>query len=227
VSRVANGLVDESPPELVRPARLRSGHALIALRRFARAAPEAEPARCELCSAALDERHAHLFDPQSRQLSCACIACGLLFPAGSGAARAQRLHVEPRVVPLPDLQLSDQDWHMLDVPVRLVLLFPSAQHERLFASYPNPQGSVDARLPIAAWHALVRAHPQLNGLEPELDALVLDGRSEPGAGCRVSIDIAHALLGRLRAPASGAGRKHAGWQAFEQALLRLQRGEHG
>lgn len=206
-------------------AQLRAGNALTALRRFTRPAPAL--ARCELCSAALDERHAHLFEPASRNLACACIACALLFPDAGGAARAQRLRVEPRVVPLPELQLSELDWHALDVPVRLVLLYPSAHHDRLFASYPNAQGAVEARLPLAAWRALVHAHPQLNGFEPELDALLLDGRSERGARCRVSIDVAHALLGRLRAPGAGGGLDSARWQAFEQALARLQRGEHG
>jgi hypothetical protein len=210
-------------------AQLRSGHALMALRRFTR--PAAVPARCELCSAALDERHGHLFEPGARNLVCACIACALLFPDGAGAARAERLRVEPRVVPLPGLQLSEQDWHALDVPVRLVLLFPSAHHERLFATYPNPQGAVEARLPITAWQALVQAHPQqLNGFQPELDALLLDGRREHGersAHCRVSIDVAQGLLGRLRQAGTRPGRNGAGWQAFEHALARLQRGEHG
>lgn len=189
---------------------------LAALRRFAQAAPA--PARCELCATPLAERHAHLFEPEPRRLLCACIACGLLFPAGE---RSQRVRVETHVLPLRDLQLSDLDWAALDVPVRLVFLCPSTRHQQLFATYPSPQGAVEARLPLAAWHALLRNHPQLNEMPPEHDALVIDGRSEPGSCARVSIDVCHALIGHVRAHR----RSVAAWQALEQALLRLQRGE--
>ena len=190
--------------------------ALAALRRFTQPAPTL--ARCELCAGTLDSRHAHLFEPEPRRLLCACTACALLFPSAHGA---QRVRVETRVQPLRDLQLSDLDWTALDVPVRLVFLCPSARHQQLFATYPSPQGAVEARLPLAAWQALTRAHPQLNSVEPELDALVIDGRAEPSSSTRVSIDVCHALVGHLRAHR----RSVAAWRALEQALVRLQRGE--
>ena len=190
--------------------------ALASLRRFTQPAPAL--ARCELCAGALDPRHAHLFEPEPRRLLCACTACALLFPAGE---LSQRVRVEPRVQPLRELQLDDYDWAALDVPVRLVFLCPSARHQQLFATYPSPQGAVEARLPLAAWHALTRAHSQLNELAPELEALVVDGRSEPGSCTRVSIDVCHALIGHLRAHR----RSVAAWRALEQALLQLQRGE--
>lgn len=53
------------------------------LSRFARRPQGDEAMRCELCAAALGDRHAHVVDLQARRLCCACGACAVLFRGSS------------------------------------------------------------------------------------------------------------------------------------------------
>ena len=79
-----------------RRARRRNAlSALASLRRYVR--PRAAPVRerCELCDAELAPEHAHLLEPATRRLACACEACALLF---DGQVRAA---IPPRAPPRP------------------------------------------------------------------------------------------------------------------------------
>lgn len=192
--------------------------ALTALRRFARG--DRQPARCELCAAPLPDPHAHLFAIEARELICTCAACSVLFPATGQQARRR---VERRVVPLRDLQLNDEDWRALDVPVRLLFLCPSALHDCVYAVYPNAQGAVQAQLPLRAWHELLGAHPVLASVGYELEALVVDGREGRCACSCVSIDVCHGLVGLLRSSQRSAV---SAWPELERALSDLQRGAY-
>jgi Family of unknown function (DUF5947) len=175
-------------------------------------------AHCGLCGIPLSDSHAHLFELDSRALSCACTTCSRLFPGGS-RQRCQR--VETKVVPLPDLQLTARDWAALDVPERLLFLAPSAQHTCVYAIYPNPHGPVKARLPLRAWHQLVTAHGALASFAYEIEVLLIDGRGDRCACSRMSIDVCHRLVDPLRAPPCSSA---PAWERLEQALTELQRG---
>src|SRR3954468_15750422 len=79
--------------------------ALSSLRRFVR--PRAPRERCELCDAGLADEHAHLVEPTTRQLLCACDACAILF---SGQAGTKYRRVPRRSRFLPEFRLTDEAW---------------------------------------------------------------------------------------------------------------------
>ena len=58
-----------------------------ALRQFARKKSSEE--RCEMCSAAVFEGHAHLVEPVSHKLMCVCEPCALLFSSSSAEIQAR------------------------------------------------------------------------------------------------------------------------------------------
>jgi hypothetical protein len=124
-------------------------------------------------------------------------------------------------VPLRDLQLNEEDWRALDVPVRLLFLCPSALHDCVYAVYPNAQGAVQAQLPLRSWHELLTTHPVLASVAYELEALVVDGREGRCACSCVSIDVCHGLVGLLRSSQRSAVNA---WPELERALSDLQRG---
>src|SRR4051794_37593644 len=82
------------------------------LRQFVRARAPVE--RCELCSAELAPEHQHLIEPASRQLSCCCDACAILF---SGHADGHYRRVPRRIEFLADLRMTDAQWDSLLIPI--------------------------------------------------------------------------------------------------------------
>lgn len=223
-----------------------SGTTLSRLRRFARSteawpgapSPGAEPpwraraeaSRCELCSAAVAERHPHLWEPSLKQLRCACPACAVLFdgPAGAAGAPGER-GAERRLVRVPDRvrrvadagELAARLWQELEVPVDLAFVVLQAEGTGTVV-YPGAAGPVVA--PIAAERAawLASELPALRELTPEVEALLVDrrvvDRREPRDRVLVlPLDEAYRLAGVLRRGWRGL----SGGPELARELLRL------
>jgi hypothetical protein len=196
---------------------------LSAVRRFTRRGSGSESSaeqqeHCDLCGNPIAETHEHLYDPRVRELACACQACAVLFPNKSDV-RYRRL--EMSVVPLRGLAIGPAELQGVGIPVSLLCLCPSAEHNRVFAWYPSAAGVVEGDVSTTQLETLVAAFPELGGVEPDLEALVIDARQAPARCFRVSIDVCHKLIGLLRAH---PGR--SGFKAFERALLSLDEGLH-
>lgn len=189
-----------------------------ALKRFtlrdARSKPPPVVDQCELCAAPLRDSHDHLLDPQARKALCTCPACAMLFSDVSEAAQ-RYVRLQTHVAPLPDAALSEADLEALGVPVRLVVLCPSALHDALFMLYPSAAGVVEGHAPFAAWCALITRHIALEPVQVDRDAVVVDLRAGKRIVLHVSLDVAYELLGSLQSPE----RIHA----FDARLSELQR----
>jgi hypothetical protein len=171
------------------------------LGRFARpAAPTGAPGTaCELCSAALEERHPHVVDLAQRAVRCACPACAVLFRApASGQGRFRT--VPDRVVRDPTFAIQDAEWAALDIPVRLAFLFRSSAAGRWIAVYPGPAGATESALPLDAWARVAERSALVAAAEPDVEALLV--RGDPGGGplecLLVPIDRCYELAGRIR-----------------------------
>jgi hypothetical protein len=160
-----------------------------ALRRFTR---REEHDSCDLCNLPIDDGHDHLFEPESRRIACACRACALLFPDAGGRFRRLR----SRALPLR-ARLTDDDFRALGVPVRLFYLCPSRIHDTVFAVYPNTGGATEATLALSDWEALVREHPALSDIEPEVEGLLCDHLSGRSRCFRASVDVCRRFVGLL------------------------------
>ena len=101
--------------------------------------------RCDLCGIALPPDHAHLLEIESRQLVCACQACGdPVRPPG-------RVPLPPRRArcPLPPgFQITDTEWASLLIPIGLAFFVYRLRCGRMQAMYPGPAGPTESLLPL-------------------------------------------------------------------------------
>jgi hypothetical protein len=179
---------------------------LASLRRFAQ--PRAARERCELCSVELGPDHAHLVEPASRRLLCACDACSILFSARESVKYRR---VPRRVERLADFRLSDEQWAGLSLPVGLAFFLHSSAAGRPLAVYPSPAGPTEATLPAEDWEALAEDNPVLRALEPDVEALLVNRVGAAREHYRVGVDECYKLVGLLRAHWRGLSGGDAVW----------------
>src|SRR6202048_532963 len=179
----------------------RSAAPIGALRRFAqKREPESAPGEvehCELCSEVIPEDHRHLLDLSSRALICACQACSLLFSDEGGGGGKYRL-VPRRFLSLADFQMTDEQWDELMIPVNMAFIFRSSGSKHVMAFYPSPAGATESLLDLEGWEMLLHANPVLNGLEADVEALLINRVQNASEHYIVPIDACYQLVGLIR-----------------------------
>ena len=92
------------------------------------------------------------------------------------------------------------------IPVGMVFYVRNSQTGRIAAFYPSPAGATESGLALETWEDMVQAHPVLETLEPDVEALLIS-RSRDGAtqSWIVPVDACYELVGRIR--------RH--WQGFD------------
>jgi hypothetical protein len=195
-----------------------------AIRRFARVRAPVE--RCDLCGLELFPEHDHLIEPGRRQLACACPACALLF---TGRADARYKRIPRRVVLLEDFSLTDAEWEGLRLPISLAFVFDSTPQGRMVACYPSPAGATESLLELETWTDIRARCPALAGLEPDVEALLVNRTRTPGDYLIVPIDECFKLVGLIRTHWSGLSGGTIVWKeiaAFFAALHGRARPAH-
>lgn len=184
---------------------------ITSLRRVLNASPAADSTkRCEMCSEAVGETHAHVVDLDSRELICACRACSYLF-VSHGAAGGRYRAVPERYLRFTSFQLSENQWEALRIPVGMVFFFRNSRMERTVAFYPSPAGATESELAIDGFNDIVTNNPALGLVESDVEALLFtngsaelsggqrDRREESAVECfLVPIDVCYELVGHLR-----------------------------
>ena len=199
---------------------------LRALLPFARRAPQrssdlSDAARCELCGAAVAERHAHVVALERDELQCACTACAVLFRdarAGHGRYRT----VPERVVAARSFAPRDADWARLEIPVQLAFL---VRRDGWVAMYPSPAGTVEAPLSEPASAELASLVPLAAEVEARVEALFIH-RPRGGAGSRcylVPIDACYELVALVRRHWRGFDGGDEARAAIDSFIARLDR----
>jgi hypothetical protein len=186
------------------------------LRRFIR--PRSVQERCELCGAELGPEHPHLLDLKSRQFVCACDPCGVLF-SGKSSTRYRR--VSRRFLRLADFRLTDVQWESLGLPIGLAFFFHSKERRKVGAVYPSPAGATESQLPLGAWEELAEENPVLRGLEPDVEALLVNRVGPARDYYLVPIDECYKLVGLIRTHWSGLSGGPAVWEAIGQFFAGL------
>lgn len=179
--------------------------------------------RCELCSQPLAEAHAHLFDPQVRKVTCACDACSLLF-AGDGAKYRR---VPRRVRFVPGFRMDDAQWDALSIPINLAFFFRSTPADRVIAMYPSPAGPTESLLQLESWDAIVRDNPILQGMEPDVEALLVQRIARSHAAESIEyyvapIDECFKLVGLIRARWRGLSGGTEVWEDITRFFADLR-----
>lgn len=189
--------------------------AFATLQAFARPRPAVEC--CELCDTVLDAAHDHLLDRELR-LRCTCVPCGRLMEGAAGWAR-----VRHRVQRLLDFRLSDNGWQALGLPIGLVFFVWSSAAECAMARYPSAGGPVESSLALPAWDRLTAANPVLAGLQPDVEALLVNRIGRRREHYLVSIDECYRLVGLLRLHWRGFGGGGEVHDRIERFFVDLER----
>lgn len=155
--------------------------------------------QCELCSVAVGPQHPHVADLDERRLACSCQACAILFRE-PGARQGRYRTVPDRVLSDSGTHLVEEQWHRIEVPVRLAFFFFSSRADRWMALYPGPAGTTETELPTQAWNDVSHALPLVPELTPDVEALLAwTKRGATEAECfLVPITACYELTAKLR-----------------------------
>ncbi|HYV44312.1 MAG TPA: DUF5947 family protein [Myxococcaceae bacterium] len=193
---------------------------LQSLRAFAERRPAIE--RCDLCGAALPERHGHVFRSVRRELKCCCPACGLLFRVGEDAAWKA---VRPRVERL-EISIDDAAWDALQLPIQLAFFQRSGVDGEVRAFFPSAAGATESLLPAGAWERVEAAHPALEAMADDVEALLVNRTGGLREHYLVSIDECFALVGLIRARWRGFTGGAEAWEGIREFFDRLRGRSH-
>jgi hypothetical protein len=169
-------------------------------------APNGE--RCEICRAAVPAEHRHVVDISTRRVLCACQSCS----TADGRYRA----VPSRYVRLPQEALSAAQWDALAIPVGLAFVFFNSSLGRIVACYPGAAGAAESILPLDAWPAIADGNPWIDGMAPDVEALLVRRVGDDYQGFIVPIDACYELVGRIRRNWTGFRGGDAAQLAIEQ-----------
>jgi uncharacterized protein DUF5947 len=200
------------------------------LRRLATARPVAGEAAaaagaaeaCELCGATLDARHRHVVNLETRTLMCACRACVILLARPGAGGRRFRL-VPERRLRLDGFRLDDSAWEALRIPVDLAFFFRSTAAGRVVAAYPGALGVTESLLELDAWEEIEADNPVLAGLEPDVEALLVNRSRRRRQAFVVPIDDCYALAGIVRTRWRGLAGGGEVWKELDAFFGDLER----
>jgi len=196
--------IEEAAPEIdgieiegLGPARLSPRENGIASSAIAK--EEQREVRCELCGNAITDSHGHVAQIETRKLLCACRACCFLF-RGNGTARGKYKTVPQKCLYLAESVMTTSQWNELQIPAGMAFFFFNSALNRTVACYPGPAGATESLLPLESWNNIVKAHPLIAELSPDVEALLVDNLKErKSPGCYVvPIDACYELVARLR-----------------------------
>jgi Family of unknown function (DUF5947) len=175
---------------------------------------------CDLCGAPLEAEHRHLIDVSTREISCSCRACALLFDrSGAGHFRL----IGDRRLRLAGFDVSDATWDELRIPVEMAFFFVDSMAERVRAFYPSPMGPTESLLELEAWQHVVAANPVLETMEPDVEALLVDRALGARRQWLVPIDACYALVGLIRTRWKGLTGGRDVWQQIGRYFDDLDR----
>ena len=151
--------------------------------------------RCEMCGEPVAaDAHSHVVDLANRSLLCTCRPCALLFEHPQAKLRYRA--VPDRWAAVPSLPLPV--WDDLQIPVGVAFFFRNSQLGRVVGVYPGPAGATESELPLAAWDAVLAAAPEVAGLAPDVEALLVRVAGSRVDAHLVPIDACYELVGLLR-----------------------------
>jgi hypothetical protein len=166
-----------------------------------------------------------VLDLSRRELMCCCRACAILFASTAASAGHYRL-VPDRRLRIADLELDDVAWAELRLPVDIAFCVRAGESGRVQAFYPSPMGPTESLLDLDAWAALEADNPVLAGLEPDVEALLVNRARGANGHWVVPIDVPYELVGLIRMHWKGLTGGKAVWEEigrFYEALDRRSR----
>jgi hypothetical protein len=169
---------------------------LAKLRAFVTGTPVEE---CELCAEAISVEHEHLLEPEARRVFCACPQCAALFAQEQHRQGPRYLRVERRAARLHEVDIDDETWSELGVPVGLAFFTTRSRTREVVATFPGRAGIIESYVPLKTWGVLEHRFPRILGVLPDVEALLVRRTSRHQDYFQVSIDHCYELSGLMRA----------------------------
>jgi hypothetical protein len=193
-----------------------STHPLATLRQFVRRRERVE--HCEFCGTELRPEHRHLLDLASRQLTCVCDACAVLFP---GHGQTKYASVPRRVRRLRDFRLTDAQWDSLLIPISLAFFTQDSLEDRATATYPSPAGPTGSTLRLETWETIRNDNPILREMEPDTEALLVNRVGGARDYYLAPIDRCYELTGLIRKYWQGFSGGAEVWEKIDRFFATL------
>ena len=194
-----------------------------ALRDLASRAGPPKSERCELCGTRLTRRHRHLINLDLRRLLCACEACTALFPA---SANRSMKAVPNSVRSLDRFQLTEEQWDSLLIPIGLAFFVRSGVDSSVVAFYPSPAGPAESHILFDAWRAIIEDNPELAGMQPDVEALLVNRLEDPRGYYLAPIDRCYELAGLVRRNWRGLSGGAEMWEQTRCFFRQLKEAAH-
>ena len=192
-------------------------NAFAALRKFTRKRTPAE--RCELCSSEVAAEHAHLLEPATRQILCACEPCAILF---SGQADRRYRRISRRALLLTDFDISDAQWESLMIPINLAFFYRDAASDKMVAMYPSPAGATESLLSLESWGDIAAQSAPLQAMEPDVEALLINRVGPAREYFLAPIDECYRLVGLIRLHWRGLSGGAEVWKEIQSFFSNLK-----
>jgi hypothetical protein len=190
-----------------------------ALQRLAAKSSELE--QCDFCSVSLETTHRHVLELATRKILCTCTPCGLRF---EGVVGGKYKLIPRRARILPHLQLSEEQWASLGLPVELAFIFQSSLQKRPIALYPSPGGPIESSISLVSWEALLASQSRLAKMEADTEALLVNRTGQTRDYFVAPIDACFELAGLIRAQWKGLTGGTTVWQEVGAFFSRLRSG---
>jgi hypothetical protein len=200
-----------------------------ALRQFAReesesatkASAEAAQEYCDLCGEPIPSEHRHLLEVSTREIMCVCRPCSILFDSEAASEGRYRL-VPDRHLFLEDFEMSDVQWESLRIPVDMAFFFYSTPAGRVAAFYPSPMGPTESLLKLSAWEELESHNPVLEGMQRDVEALLVNRIRGAREHFLVPIDECYSLVGLIRMHWRGLSGGREVWDKIDRFFEELR-----
>jgi len=183
---------------------------------------EAVAERCDLCGEPIPDEHRHLLDLETREVSCSCRACSLLFDRPAAGGGHFKL-IPDRSYQLEGFELDDLAWEELRIPVEMAFFFHGSKEKRVMAFYPSPMGPTESLLGLEAWTELEEANPVLREMEPDTEALLVNRARGARQHFVVPIDECYKLVGLIRTRWRGFTGGKDVWEEIGRFFADLER----
>jgi hypothetical protein len=174
---------------------------------------------CDVCGTPIAHDHRHLLHLSERHILCACEVC-----LAEKSAEAEYRPVGHKITWLDDLEMADEMWARLGIPIALAFFTQNGDTGETVAFYPSPAGSTECELDLDAWADLVTANPTLAQLEPDAEAFIVNRMSEPPQYVMVPIDRCYEMVGAVKMAWEGISGGDLVDQAIADFFSRLRGG---
>ncbi|HXJ77740.1 MAG TPA: DUF5947 family protein [Candidatus Methylomirabilis sp.] len=157
-------------------------------------APAATDEVCDLCGIGIPDDHRHLLALSERRIVCACEACWAM-RSGEGDYRP----TGNRTIWLPELDVPEDLWASFQIPIGLAFFMQSTVTSCVVAMYPSPAGATESELHFETWSRMRELNPVLEGLEPDIEGLIVNRLADPPVYVIAPIDRCYELTGAIKA----------------------------